>query len=329
MKKKYVYTSLTVLLLLLFLASILLGKNRISITAIYNLLTGTASQTLQFTIVELRLPRTVLALLGGAGLGAAGFLLQGVTRNDLADASILGINSGAGFFVLIYLGFFAQGNGFLLPLLALSGGLVAVFLVYVIANQKGPFIAVDKLLLAGVAVNAGFGALTLLGTIKVAPDRYRFVTNWLAGSLWGANWSYVFILFFWLFILITITLVQLPYLDLLQLNDEQALSIGVKVRKIRLRFLFLGAAIAASCVAFCGNLAFVGLLAPHLTKRLLKDRATQRFPLTLLIGTCIVLAADTLGRLLLESGELPAGVMVAICGAPYFLALLVQKPKMQ
>lgn len=254
-------------------------------------------------------------------------MLQGVTRNDLADASLLGINSGAGFFVLIYLGFFAQGNGFLLPLLALIGGLVAVLAVYGIAYQSGPFLALDKLLLAGVAVNAGFGALTLLGTIKVAPDRYRFVTNWLAGSLWGANWSYVLILCGWLMLLIGITLVQLPYLDLLQLNDEQALSIGIEVRKVRLRFLFLGAAIAASCVAFCGNLAFVGLLAPHITKRLLKGQASQRFPLSLLIGSLIVLTADTIGRILLTSGELPAGVMIAICGAPYFLVLLVQKPR--
>lgn len=327
MKKKYIYSFAAILLVILFFTSILVGRNNLNLSDILVVVTGEAGNALQLTIFELRLPRTILAILGGAGLGAAGYLLQGVTRNDLADASLLGINSGAGFFVLIYLGFFAQGNGFLLPLLALIGGLVAVLAVYGIAYQSGPFLALDKLLLAGVAVNAGFGALTLLGTIKVAPDRYRFVTNWLAGSLWGANWSYVLILCGWLMLLIGITLVQLPYLDLLQLNDEQALSIGIEVRKVRLRFLFLGAAIAASCVAFCGNLAFVGLLAPHITKRLLKGQASQRFPLSLLIGSLIVLTSDTIGRILLTSGELPAGVMIAICGAPYFLVLLVQKPR--
>ncbi|WP_195515599.1 FecCD family ABC transporter permease [Enterococcus dispar] len=327
MKKKYIYSFAAILLVILFFTSILVGRNNLNLSDILVVVTGEAGNALQLTIFELRLPRTILAILGGAGLGAAGYLLQGVTRNDLADASLLGINSGAGFFVLIYLGFFAQGNGFLLPLLALIGGLIAVLAVYGIAYQSGPFLALDKLLLAGVAVNAGFGALTLLGTIKVAPDRYRFVTNWLAGSLWGANWSYVLILCGWLMLLIGITLVQLPYLDLLQLNDEQALSIGIEVRKVRLRFLFLGAAIAASCVAFCGNLAFVGLLAPHITKRLLKGQASQRFPLSLLIGSLIVLTADTIGRILLTSGELPAGVMIAICGAPYFLVLLVQKPR--
>lgn len=327
MKKKYIYSFAAILLVILFFTSILVGRNNLNLSDILVVVTGEAGNALQLTIFELRLPRTILAILGGAGLGAAGYLLQGVTRNDLADASLLGINSGAGFFVLIYLGFFAQGNGFLLPLLALIGGLVAVLAVYGIAYQSGPFLALDKLLLAGVAVNAGFGALTLLGTIKVAPDRYRFVTNWLAGSLWGANWSYVLILCGWLMLLIGITLVQLPYVDLLQLNDEQALSIGIEVRKVRLRFLFLGAAIAASCVAFCGNLAFVGLLAPHITKRLLKGQASQRFPLSLLIGSLIVLTADTIGRILLTSGELPAGVMIAICGAPYFLVLLVQKPR--
>lgn len=327
MKKKYIYSFAAILLVILFFTSILVGRNNLNLSDILAVVAGEAGNALQLTIFELRLPRTILAILGGAGLGAAGYLLQGVTRNDLADASLLGINSGAGFFVLIYLGFFAQGNGFLLPLLDLIGGLVAVLAVYGIAYQSGPFLALDKLLLAGVAVNAGFGALTLLGTIKVAPDRYRFVTNWLAGSLWGANWSYVLILCGWLMLLIGITLVQLPYLDLLQLNDEQALSIGIEVRKVRLRFLFLGAAIAASCVAFCGNLAFVGLLAPHITKRLLKGQASQRFPLSLLIGSLIVLTADTIGRILLTSGELPAGVMIAICGAPYFLVLLVQKPR--
>ncbi|MEG0079266.1 FecCD family ABC transporter permease [Enterococcus sp.] len=327
MKKKYIYSFAVILLVILFFTSILVGRNNLNLSDILAVVAGEAGNALQLTIFELRLPRTILAILGGAGLGAAGYLLQGVTRNDLADASLLGINSGAGFFVLIYLGFFAQGNGFLLPLLALIGGLIAVLAVYGIAYQSGPFLALDKLLLAGVAVNAGFGALTLLGTIKVAPDRYRFVTNWLAGSLWGANWSYVLILCGWLMLLIGITLVQLPYLDLLQLNDEQSLSIGIEVRKVRLRFLFLGAAIAASCVAFCGNLAFVGLLAPHITKRLLKGQASQRFPLSLLIGSLIVLTADTIGRILLTSGELPAGVMIAICGAPCFLVLLVQKPR--
>lgn len=327
MKKKYVYGIVLGLLLILLWLSVILGRQILTLNDILLLIRGKASNALQLTVFELRLPRTILAVLGGAGLGAAGYLLQGVTRNDLADASLLGINSGAGFFVLIYLGFFAQGSGFLLPLLALAGGLIAVFAVYGIAYQKDPFLTLDKLLLAGIAVNAGFGALTLLGTIKVAPDRYRFVTNWLAGSLWGANWSYVFILLSWLILLLGVTFRQLPYLDLLQLNDEQAFSIGVKVRSVRLRFLFLGAAIAASCVAFCGNLAFVGLLAPHIAKTLVKGRAQQRFPLTLLIGSVIVLAADTLGRLLLTGGELPAGVMIAICGAPYFLILLVQKPK--
>lgn len=328
MKKKYIYSIFSVLLFFSLVISILFGRQILNLTDIFALMTGNASSTLELTVFELRLPRTILAALGGAGLGAAGYLLQGVTRNDLADASLLGINSGAGFFVLIYLGFFAQGSGFLLPVLALAGGLLAVFAVYGIAHQRGPFLALDKLLLAGIAVNAGFGALTLLGTIRVAPDRYRFVTNWLAGSLWGASWSYVLILLGWLVLLIGITLVQLPYLDLLQLNDEQALGIGVKVRRVRLRFLFLGAALAASCVAFCGNLAFVGLLAPHITKTLLKGRTRQRFPLTLLIGALIVLVADTLGRLILTSGELPAGVMIAICGAPYFLILLIQKPRL-
>lgn len=186
------YQSLVVLFLLLvvsIVASLMIGTPFIPFDQLAEVFQGKGSAIQELIVYEFRAPRLLISLLAGMCLGISGFILQGVTRNRLADAGILGINAGAGFFVMIYLGFYAnQTFPFLLLIVAFLGGLLAALLVYLFAYTRNSFLGMNRLLLSGIAVNAGLSALMLLFTIKLSKENYGFVNAWLAGSLWGASW---------------------------------------------------------------------------------------------------------------------------------------------
>lgn len=315
---------LTGALLIVVLLSVMYGTTFLSLGDLQQILLGKASASQSLIFWNFRLPRTLIALIGGCGLAYSGFLLQGTTRNDLADGSILGINSGAGFLVLLYLGFFSQGSVLVLPILAIFGGILAAVIVFGLAFQQKQRLSMEKLLLAGIAVNAGFSALTLLVTIRISKDSYSFVTSWLAGSIWGTSWTSVSLLFPLIACFGLLAYRRVPLLPLLGLGEERAISLGIRITHERMLLLGLAAAMAASCVAFTGNLGFIGLLAPHISKAWLKKESRQSFLVSGGIGSLLVLGADILGRLLLPSGEVPAGIVIAIIGAPYFLYLLIK-----
>lgn len=311
--------------LLAVLASLLIGQQSLTWEQIFSLIQGSATPITHLLFWDFRLPRTLVAIVGGGALAASGFLLQGVTRNDLADSGILGVNSGISLAVMIYLGFFPQGTAYHLPICGFLGGLLAAITVYIISYQKGRALSMNKLLLAGVAVNAGVNALTVLVTIKLSKDSFNFVGSFLSGSIWGASWPQVMVLALWTAVFLLAAVVKVPYIRLLGLGEEQAISIGVKVSRERFWLLLLAVLLAAGAVAFTGSLAFVGLLAPHIAKQLTKQEDRQTFAFSVIFGGILVLVGDTLGRSLLSSGEVPAGIMIALIGAPYFLYLILKR----
>ncbi|KAF1290496.1 FecCD family ABC transporter permease [Enterococcus sp. CU9D] len=324
MKSKKVF--LLLLLLAVFIGSLMIGQRMLSMTDLLAIAKGEASRAVQLTFWNFRLPRSLVALFGGAGLALSGYLLQGLTKNPLADAGVLGINGGAGLLVMLYLGFFANGSVFLLPVTAAVGGLLCAALVYGIAFSAGRFgLSMNKLLLSGIAVNAGVSALTLLVTIKLSKESYQFVTGWLAGSIWGVTWQHALLLIVWIAALSLVGWFRQPILNLLALGRESALSLGVKVNKEQSLLLVIATLLASVSVAFCGSLAFLGLLAPHIAKTLTGRQGTQSYWLSAVCGGIILLVADTLGRLLMVSGEVPAGILIALIGAPYFLYLMLKR----
>ena len=153
-------------------------------------------------------------------------MLQGVTRNELADASILGINNGAGLCVMLYLGFYAQGSQ-LLPLIGMIGGLLAALLVYAIAYKQRQLLSMERILLSGIAVNAGLASASLLLTVQLSKERYSFVTAWLSGTIWGTSWTQVLSLLPWFLILGLLAFMITPLINLLGFGEEQAISLGV------------------------------------------------------------------------------------------------------
>ncbi|MCS6734425.1 iron ABC transporter permease, partial [Proteus terrae] len=168
------------------------------------------------------------------------------------------------------------------------GGLLAAVLVYLIAYKHRQLLSMERVLLAGIAVNAGLAAATLLFTVELTKDRYRFVTAWLSGSIWGTSWQQITSLLPWVIVLSVAAFWTVPRLNLLGFGEEQAISLGVSLTRLRTWFLVIAVGLAASTVGYTGNLAFVGLLAPHIAKGLIGRESRSAFFLAGMIGSLLV-----------------------------------------
>lgn len=323
-----VMSILFVLILLSFFTSLNLGYLQIAPLDVIKTLFGFGTKNDQLTLFEFRLPRMVIAILIGASLAVAGAVLQGVSRNGLADPGILGINAGAGFSIVLYI-FFSQGAAtlgtlsiFAMPLFALVGGLSAAFIIYLLAWKKG--VTPTRLILVGIGVNAGFGAALLIFQLKMKPTDFMQAAVWLSGSIWGTNWKFVLAVLPWVFILIPIVVYYARYLNILTLGDQLAAGLGVAVEKKRRLLLFIAVALASSSVAVGGGISFVGLVVPHLARRIVGPKHQVLLPTSALLGALLMLVADTIGRNILLPSEIPVGIVVSILGAPYFIYLLIK-----
>lgn len=316
-----------VLLLVLFLVSLNTGVIRIDPVTVIKTIFGSGEPRDELLLFEFRLPRITIAVLIGMGLAVSGAVLQGIVKNPLADPGIIGINAGAGLAVMLFVSYFSTelGNSvFIMPVLAFIGAGAAAIVIYAFSYKKDEGVSPIRLILVGVAVAAGISALMIVLTLKLDPRTYDFVATWLAGSIWGSNWNFVLSLLPWLVILIPFVYMKSRVLDVLNLGDHTAVSLGMNIEKERRILLAAAVGLAAASVSVSGGIGFVGLIAPHMTRRLVGNKHKYVIPICALIGAVLVLAADTLGRVILQPAEIPTGVVVAIIGAPYFLYLLAK-----
>ena len=329
-KKFIVLISLLfILTILTFIISLNLGVVRIAPLDVFKTLLGQGTARDQLVLVDFRLPRMILSLLIGAGLAVSGAILQGVTKNDLADPGILGINAGAGFMVILFIYFF-QGSMnsvttfgiFLMPLFALVGAVIAAFLIYILAWKKG--IDPVRLILVGIGVNSGFGAAIVIFQLKMNPQDFMQAAVWLSGDIWGANWKFVAILAPLILLLLPFALYKAHTLNIMNLGDQVATGLGIRVEKERRLFLLVAVALAGFSVAAGGGIAFLGLVAPHISKRLIGPKHQLFLPITAVLGSFLLLLADTIGKNLLAPTQIPVGIVVAIFSAPYFIFLLMK-----
>lgn len=315
------------LLIISLIVSMNTGYTRLSPLDTLRTLFGGGTDKENLILFDFRLPRIVVSMLVGAGLALSGCIIQGVSKNALADPGLLGINAGAGLMVILYVMFFGA-NSFLsvftLPFLALGGAGVTAVFIYLLAYKRGEGIAPMRLILTGIAVQAGITALTTVLVVKLDETQFDFVATWQAGSIWGSNWKFVLALLPWLLLLIPYVLSKSRVLDVLNLGDDVAHGLGASVEKERRKLLAVAVALGASCVAVSGSISFVGLIAPHLAKRLVGARHSILLPTCLLTGAVLVSVADTVARVIVQPSEIPTGIMVAIIGAPYFLYLLAK-----
>jgi iron complex transport system permease protein len=316
-----------VLLIVSFIISMNTGYIKLSPLQTLRTLFGSGTAKENLVLFHFRLPRIVISVLIGAGLALSGCIIQGVSKNALADPGLLGINAGAGLMVVLFVILFGANtffSVFTLPILALLGGGITAILIYLLAYKKGEGIVPLRLILTGIAVQAGITAVMTLIVIRLDENQFDFVAVWQAGSIWGSNWKFVLALLPWLLLLIPYVFYKSRVLDVLNLGDETAYGLGVSVEKERRKLLAVSVALAASCVAISGNINFVGLIAPHLARRLVGPKHKILLPVCALTGAVLVSASDTLARVIVQPTELPTGVMVSIVGAPYFLYLLAK-----
>lgn len=316
---------LGLLIITAFIISMNTGFTKLSPLEVLRTLFGSGTPKQELILFEFRLPRIVIAVLIGAGLALSGCILQGVSRNALADPGILGINAGAGLMVMLFVSFFPTTTAapiFLLPILALIGACFAAFLIYILSYKKGEGILPTRMLLTGIGIAAGISSAMIVLTLRLSPEKYQFVATWLAGSIWGSNWKFVWALLPFILVLIPLVLAKARVLNVLNLGDQTASGLGAPVERERMILLAAAAILAGACVSVSGGIGFVGLIGPHLARRLVGPKHQFLLPASALVGSLLVLVADTLGRVILQPSEIPAGILVAILGAPYFLYLL-------
>ncbi|MGF7059867.1 FecCD family ABC transporter permease [Brassicibacter mesophilus] len=315
------------LLIISFIISMNTGYVKLSPLDTLRTLFGGGTDKENMILFDLRLPRTVVSILIGVGLSLSGCIIQSISKNPLADPGLLGINAGAGLMVILYVLFFGAQSFlsiFTLPFLALLGGGITAVTIYVLAFKNGEGIAPMRLILTGIAVQAGISALTTVLVVKLDDTQFDFVAVWQAGSVWGSNWKFVLALLPWLLLLIPYVFAKSCVLDVLNLDDDVACSLGALVEKERRKLLAASVALASSSVAVSGNISFIGLIAPHLARRLVGSKHSILLPTCALVGAGLVSAADTIARVIVQSFDIPTGIMVAIIGAPYFLYMLTK-----
>ncbi|WHX47267.1 iron ABC transporter permease [Paenibacillus woosongensis] len=320
-----VMTILGILIVCAFIVSMNTGFIRLSPLDVLKTLFGMGTDKQSLILFDFRLPRIVISVLIGAGLAVSGCILQGISRNPLADPGILGINAGAGLMVMLYVSFFPTTSFrsvFLLPLLALLGSGLTAALIYALSYKRNEGVSPTRLILTGIGVAAGISSAMIVLTLKLDPQKYQFVATWLAGSIWGSNWKFVLALLPWIVVLLPLAFYKARVMNILNLGENSATGLGIPVEKERLLLLAVAVGLAGSSVAVSGGIGFVGLIAPHLARRLVGPKHELLLPASAMTGALLVIVADTIGRWLMQPTEIPTGIVVAVIGAPYFLYLL-------
>lgn len=273
-----------------------------------------------FTLMEYRLPRALLAIIIGGALAISGVLVQSVVRNPLASPDILGINNAAGLVAVTVLIFLPNLPFYWLPIFAFIGGVLSFILLWMICGFNFRPI---KMAIIGVALSALWAAISHY-LMLTNPVEINTAMLWLTGSLWGRSWAYVNVVLPWLLVLLPLPFIFCRDLDTLGLGENKAATLGVSVNKTQILVLVLAVALSTTAVAICGPIAFLGLVAPHLARKLVGGRHRTLLPAAMLIGTLLLQISDILARVIDPPTELPAGILTAIIGAPYFFYLLMR-----
>lgn len=313
---------LALLLALMALASLAVGARAIPLGDVIATLLDPAAEGTNATILrDLRVPRTLLALLVGAAIGLSGAIMQGVTRNPLADPGLLGINAGAALFVVLGISVFGLATLTAYVWLGFLGAAVATVLVYAVASLGREGATPVKLALAGAAITAAFGSLTtgVLMTDSVTLDAFRF---WQVGSLAGRGTDILVSVTPFLLAGIALALVTGRLLDAMALGDDIARGLGQRVMLSRAVAALSWIVLAGAATAAAGPIAFVGLTVPHAARAITGPSYRWILPYSALLAPILLLGSDIVGRVLAPPGEVQVGIVTAALGAPLFIVLV-------
>lgn len=333
-KKIAVYKVLFYLLLILALvAALYLGAydfNQSLIEIITTYLKIGEHTPDSFVLIELRIPRILMAILTGAALAISGASLQGLFKNPLASPDLIGITSGAVLFAALTIVFGSAVMHLLSPffryallsIMAFIGALLTMIFVYRMATSKGKT-HILVLLLSGVAISALTGAVTGFLTYLSTEEELRNLTFWSLGSLAGANWWKVALVFIVVSVGSVLLLRKGKVLNALMLGENEAMHLGFNIEKTKRQIIVIVALMVGSVVAFNGTIGFIGLVVPYILRFVFGSNYHILLPLSMLLGAVILLVADTISRTIVIPAELPIGILTAIMGAPVFISILI------
>jgi ABC-type Fe3+-siderophore transport system permease subunit len=290
-KKQMTLFILILLLFILSVVSINFGKMSLSPSEVWQVFTGSGTVKQQMVVFDFRLPRIILGIFVGIGMGVSGVIMQSLLKNDMASPGTLGISSGSGLFVLMYI---------------------------VLFKADSP----TGLILTGVAVGSGYGALTTMLSLKLDERQMDFIQKWQAGNLWGDDWKYLNILVPWILILSIYTIYKSNTLNTIHLGNDTAMGLGVAVKKEFISLMFVAVALSSGSVALGGNFFFVGMIAPHMARKLVGANHFFVIPVSGLLGGIIIILADTITRSVSLGSDVPTGIVITVLSTPYFLYLL-------
>ncbi|MCY9530117.1 MULTISPECIES: FecCD family ABC transporter permease [Paenibacillus] len=324
-KYTIMFIALTFIVAALSLISLSVGGVGVPLEEVLASLVGRNAEASNLIIMQFRLPRITAAILIGAALAAAGALLQGVIRNPLASPDLLGVTGGASVAVVAFMTFVTGYSIHWVPFIAIGGALVTATLNYVLAWKKGvsPF----RLVLIGIGISTAMGALTTFLLISGPTYLAAQVLNWMTGSIYGTNWAYIEVLWPWVAIFIPLSLLMAKELNVQSLGEDVARGLGNRLQLSRMILLFYSVALAGAAVGAAGTISFIGLMAPHIARRLVGNCYKLIIPVSAFIGAIILLLADLAGRMLFQPLDIPAGVFTAGIGAPFFMYLLFKRKR--
>ncbi|WP_188496077.1 FecCD family ABC transporter permease [Pullulanibacillus pueri] len=306
------------LLLLCGLFSLVLGYANIDFHTVYTALFHFTETNNQIIVREERIPRMFIAAAVGASLAISGAIMQGLTRNPLAAPNILGVNSGASFFIVVAVGFFGVQSLTAFTWLAFAGAAVAGVIVYFLGSLGPDGLSPVKLILAGAAMAALFASLTQ-GVLTMSEPTLQSVLYWLVGSIQGRDLSVLQNVLPYFGIGWVIALLISPKMNTLALGETIAKGVGQNTFIVKLFAGLVVILLAGGAVAVAGPIGFIGIIIPHITKWLVGQDYRWLIPYCALLGAILLLLADVSSRLILHSGEVPVGIMTAIVGTPFFI----------
>lgn len=327
----FVLVAIVLLFVLLASTGVAFGSTWIPLSQVWDVLLGAEIRGKTVIILQFRLPRVVIAALAGGGFAVAGYLLQRVTRNDLASPGILGVVDGAALAVVCFLAALSNESNALVtsiayqPVAAAAGSILAIFIVFAFAGSQAA--SAIRLLLFGTAVAAVLKSLTVIAMLVGPVYQAGQAARWIAGAVNEINWSEIRITAMGMLPLMLIVLIVARKLPPADLDETSARSIGLNLPTFRVHIFVLAAAITALSAAFVGGVGFIGLMAPHLARRLIGRTVHLGLVGSFFIGASMLVGADLIVRLLFSPTEVPAGTVPAVIGAPYFLYLLMRNQR--
>lgn len=328
-KKKFVFSIILCLALLSVMAifSISLGAKSIAFSKVIEVLLGNDPDSLEQAIILQRIPRTIFGILAGGALGISGALMQSITRNPIADPSILGVNTGASLFVVAGIAFFNITVAYQYIWLAIIGAGVTAVFVYSVASMGKDGATPLKLALSGSAVSIVLGSL--VSTIMLPNNRvmeaFRF---WQVGSIGSATWENIMLISPFLVVGFIISMFISGYLNNLALGDEAATALGTNVVMTRTIGALSSVLLCGATTALAGPIGFVGLIVPHIIRLIFGSEMGKMLPLSFLGSAILMLVSDVIGRIISLPGETEVGIVTAVLGAPVFI-LAIRKGRVK